>query len=272
MSVRLAGGLGNQLFQLAAVLALLRRGRKPRRVVLSTGALGRYRTPRRFELATVLALPPASWVISPGYPWFLRLRLPKLWSGRLGLLSLVGDRNFASAVPGIAATLVDGYFIDSLGQEDFEYSAAEIGQLLLAKVQGDPAPADFDTCLVHIRGGDFVDLGWKDVASRDYYADAVYAVRQKHPRCRFRIITDDRKWAEVLLAEIGLSAEFVSRGMADDFSAIRRAKIRILSNSTFAFWAAALDSPTAGGVTVCPAYWSPGRRRKLKLGNELLVD
>lgn len=127
-------------------------------------------------------------------------------------------------------------------------------------------PTDENTCLIHIRGGDFAGL--KNVFLRaEYYLQAMTCIRQQHPGVNFSCVTDQPELVHALLPDIeiigaSLALETDSdkathhRGgpVAIDFSLLAQAKYLIIPNSSFSWWAAYLN-PRAE-IVVAPKYWA----------------
>lgn len=272
---RLAGGLGNQLFQLAAAWAL----REPTQgqVFLHTSSLRRYAVPRAFDAARLLTLP--AWCSSDEAPAGRRLLVGALLNARVGrLLPVLGanDHNFAKllsrAEQGHHRSLLwlDGYF-----QQGWTWDAfAQVRQAMLAALRADlpaarPAHAD---CVVHIRGADFLASDEHRVVDAGYYARAVDALQQQLPSLKTAlVVTDDPNHANAILATLRLSNPGVDFHLPaaetghwlSDFLQMRHAPARVLGNSSFSWWAAALDEREA--TTITPRQWVRGIERDLFL-------
>lgn len=254
--IRLAGGLGNQLYQLAA--ALLLAAGSGQKIMPLTGAMHRYATPRTPDALKLFddgLFAPASTV--PAWLAFAVL------SGRIGRWMPgrgVHDRNFAAllARAGNRSTslYLDGYF-----QQGWTTQRLAPLMQLVKRPTADSGASDEYTCAMHIRGGDFLGLPHMQVAGEPYYRAAVQQACMRGFR-RFLIVTDDPGYAAGIASQLARSSPgstFSIRGgnstVLDDFWFLSNARGRIISNSTFAWWACALDerrSPT----------WSPGEVQK----------
>jgi len=264
--VRLAGGLGNQLFQLAAACAL--RGAAHRPVTLGTAALGRYQVRREPMLAAVMALPATVRMDAAGSHMAQlahRLRL-----GRFLPVWGVSDRNFARALRSAGRSgpiLLDGYFQSGWNTAQFEV----VRQLMRGWLHDEPGirPADAD-CVMHVRGGDFLTSPHTHVLEVDYYRRAIDALRESHGVRTVQVLTDDLPYAATVCDTIGpqlpgvrLALPHQPGSMRGDFTQLRTARSRVLGNSTFCWWAAALDTREA--PTLSPERWSSRERRNLVL-------
>lgn len=267
ISLRLAGGLGNQLFQLAAAAIMARKASCP--IIIRTGALGKYQTPRELDLNKVIDLERLSATVCAEPHWSVRFRAPKVLPLALRNIAFVNDRNILDVVRCTGRfrhIYLDGYFIESVDQEYFVEAVSLINDALL--VEPVTATTPHEICAVHVRGGDFLKLGWNLENLLEYYRAAAIAVRVLSPLVKFIVLTDDRAYAESLVKSVGIDVEFLNGALKDDFDLLRTAKYAILSNSTFSIWAGALRNPTITHLTYAPSEWRPGRLRRIRLAAE----
>ncbi|MEI7967424.1 MAG: alpha-1,2-fucosyltransferase [Betaproteobacteria bacterium] len=272
---RLAGGLGNQLFQFAAAIAL--RGDQSDAVYLGTASLNRYRVKRAFDMARLLELP--SWCVTDErlQPYTaIATRLMAIRIGRLLPFGGISDRNFQKALAarkrnGGSRTLwLDGYF-----QQGWDWPTFRTPLELISSMQRRdlpvPAPLAAD-CVIHMRGADFLASAVHCVVDANYYIRAMDTARTRLPEIKTaRVVTDDRDYAAAMLSRISaahpaIHFEFSSdkhTTWLQDFMLMRQARSRIVGNSTFSWWAAALDSNRA--LTVSPTHWTRGVPRDLFL-------
>lgn len=278
---RLAGGLGNQLFQLAAAMAL--REFCGGRVYICTESLRRYKVPRSFDLGRLLQLPPHCLAHrnAPGWAGTAD-RIMALRPGRLLPSVGVNDRNFtrilarAEADRSARTLWLDGYFQQGWGWPEF----AEVHATLMRMQRNDlpAAPAPMPDCTIHVRGGDFLGSDVHHVVDVAYYCRALALLLGRRPAIRsVWIVTDDRPHAtavrsglETTHPELDIAwAPDGPGGWLHDFALLRGSTTRILGNSTFSWWAAALDSQR--GLTLAPTQWIRGVPRSLYLPWETAV-
>lgn len=96
---------------------------------------------------------------------------------------------------------------------------------------------------VHIRRGDFVDLGW-DKGS-DYYIKGMQLISQQKPDAKFFIVTDDKHWAREQFAsnsEIRIIDINTPTYDIDEFFLLSSCHHQVISESTFGWWAAYLNT------------------------------
>jgi hypothetical protein len=278
---RLAGGLGNQLFQFAAALAL--RGRADDPLFLGTQALSRYQVRRKFDMATLLDLP--AWCRTDhagARPSDLASMLLSARIGRLLPIYGANDKTFPELLKRSsqgrprAHLWLDGYFQRGWTWPLFDAARRQIRAMLR------PAPAPQNQpaadLVLHIRGSDFLKSPIHDVVDAGYYERALSVVHAACPGIRDAIVvTDDVQHARRLVDALRMPMSGIdirilpgeNRSWLDDFTLLRGARARILGNSTFSWWAAALDDDQA--PTVSPQQWERGRYRDLILPWEQIV-
>lgn len=123
---------------------------------------------------------------------------------------------------------------------------------------------DFDVCVVHVRGGDY--LNTYSFLPRQYYENAMSSMKKKYPGIRFVAVTDDLEYCKGILPNIKIigsspssrrdsfrAAHHLGGSILDDFLILNGARYVILSASTFSFWAAYLN-PNKPFV-MAPKYW-----------------
>lgn len=266
--VRLAGGLGNQIFQFGA--ALLLSSKAPyRMIILDDYALSSYKVNRNFYLSRVMDFSKNDVQIILQRRLLNRLRIPKLCGFKFSFTPFVSDINFQYIIDKKRSQnrLLDGYF-QNLRQKDFENTVTLLKPLLYDKLI-DAKGQDSTVCVVHVRGGDFVELGLDEVAPAKYYMDAMSIMRDRYEVKNFLVVTDDKSYAENLIPPTGFNIEVISNNIDEDFWTIASYSKRILSSSTFALWASALGRNDADGVVIAPDDLIPGVKRTFLLQNEI---
>lgn len=267
----LDGGIGNLLFQYAAARTIASDGGTD--VVLAqlkpglAGRLASYVGPIEFPVVDRWTSPLLGAVCPP-------------WTGRIGrfvnLLTrsavdgLVRDR-FAAGHPrpsgrGGRSVFLEGYF-----QHPSWFDGTIDGVLdRLASRRPSHLPARLDGVVgVHLRRGDYVRLGWD--LPLDHYERALTAAGAAG-YASVIVLSDDPMVADLLTERLGrqgwttLSPSALgARSARDDFHLLAGCDAIVLSNSTFAWWAAKLNAATAAGRTVpvfAPPVW-PGDADRL---------
>lgn len=95
---------------------------------------------------------------------------------------------------------------------------------------------------VHIRRGDFVNLGW--AKGEDYYMNAIKAMRSMLHEPIFYIVSDDPEWCRRTFRDTTdmkvLDVSGPNKDI-DEFFILSECKHQIISESTFGWWAAYLN-------------------------------
>ena len=124
-----------------------------------------------------------------------------------------------------------------------------------------------NSCVIHVRGGDFKSLNLTSLGF-EYYRNAIAFLRSNYGITHFVAITDDTDFAKAILpdyVDISQLARVVKRDrrqarhhighdVEGDFLTLMQAKYLIISNSSFSWWAAFLN--TRRQVVLAPKYWA----------------
>lgn len=242
--VSLAGGLGNQLFEIATAYAHARRTGKT--LQISQGTIGGRPTYWRSYLHKC-----ADWVVSGPPPG------SSLWWK---------EPHFHYAPIPASASALSGYFQSS---KYFNDVSEEIRELF------DPHPviknvvnskyADFlrapDThCVIHIRRTDYyrgANVAFHVVCDKAWYMRALAEMDRRCPGTHYLVFSDDLDWcraAEQTDMWAGRSVSFVDeRNDCASLFLMSHFRKFIISNSTFSWWATWLQ-PTAKTV-IAPTRW-----------------
>lgn len=96
---------------------------------------------------------------------------------------------------------------------------------------------------IHVRRGDFVGLGWAEDAH--YYIRAIDIIKELIGDCSFFIVSDDKVWAKEHFSKVQ-NAEVVDIQTPtcdiDEFFLLSLCQHQIISESTFGWWAAYLNT------------------------------
>lgn len=121
---------------------------------------------------------------------------------------------------------------------------------------------DAETVSVHIRRGDFLNVG-RDISCSNYYQKAIEYIKSNIANPFFLYFTDDPDWLERELS-IRESSYVVSGGDYDDveeFTIMSKCRHHIVGNSTYSYWAAYLNDygivtvPNGWRTLVIPSNW-----------------
>lgn len=272
--MRLAGGLGNQLFQYAAGRAAA--DAIGAELLLDGGAFGRDRVGRRYALdrfgieATRQDL--AGWRRTVAdWPGLWRFARATGWAPRVGGTRFLFDR-LRGYDPRLRQadrfTIATGYWQD-------ERHFADRRERLLGELESDArfpdsagADADLraiDTVVVHVRRGDFTaSASPHGTCGPEYYRRAIAWQATAATLRRVVVFSDDPAAAAALVRSVAPAEAAVEihadRSLGDDGELRRMSRCRrlVIANSSYSWWAAWLADRGGlqpGTLIACPGRW-----------------
>ncbi len=286
--VKVAGGLGNQMFQYAFARALEERTGDEVYLDLSTYEympahngfeLDRlfaiqYRAARKEDVER-LATHPRNSLSQIRRKYFTKRthHIDRVFRYDPSVFELKGDRYFEGwwqsekyFTPFAESLREEFRFVGDPGERNRRLieTMADIGAG--SGKDGEVACADKSHFVsVHVRRGDSLRLPETQVCTETYYRNAFSLVRERIERPHFLVFSDDLPWCR---AHFGLDAAEVTfvdwnRGPDSwrDMWLMSRCRSHIIANSSFSWWGAWLD-PCLGKLVVAPERWSlasPGR-------------
>jgi hypothetical protein len=273
--LRLAGGVGNQLFQLAAA-TLLSKCTKQAFVVIPD-ALAKYNPPRSFDSLRVvscarMAILEGDFLKGPS-KWFVVEARVGRWLPIFG----VNDRSH-NFMPSAAiqkwGCIMDGYF--QRGWTRATFADALEDMIFIPSAAAAPSRIAEDECALHIRGGEFLLRRIHCVVDADYYVSAVLRAKAVGWE-RFAVVTDDVKYARTIVDAIQHRVSTVNIrtidpavNLLEDLLTLRDASARIIGNSSFAWWATALDARRS--MTLSPTKFLRNLPRDFYLDWEIKIE
>jgi hypothetical protein len=259
LTIPLQGGLGNQLFQLAAGIAVAQRTERP--VRFSDFWLrhpGRHETPRVFSLGGLIGPDELTRAWAP--------RLPGL-SDRLPGVRIVERSSNDDALGRVRSTTlaVAGYF------QRLEY-VEEAWPELRSRLESSPKAEHREAVLpqtalvgaMHYRLGDYLrHPGTRNahgVTAPEYFVEEIRRAAATQGVARWRVVSDDPTAAVELLATAELPSTVtvepaVGRDEWADLLILGSARICLLSNSSFSWWAGFFGMQAHGMKVVAPSPW-----------------
>ena len=223
LTVNVVGGLGNQMFQLAALLSIARK----------TG-----RTP----YLTTLANPSPHSSVSYFDTIFYRFRSMLMSTAEPVPIS---ETNWTHTIRFHTNVQLTGYF------QDWRYVEQEFINLLLLPPGGvERHPGVHDGIFLHIRGGDYVGNSYHDVGLDTYYARAV----AMFPGAHFFLVTNDVDYAMSKPFLKDLHYTLVKEPELETLYLMSQCAGGICANSSFSWWGAFLNPHRK---IVMPDRWYP---------------
>ena len=272
----MVGGLGNQLFQTAALLKYRRHKEK---VIISF--LGDIHIPKRVNcLRSIFEIP--DWLYfdnSRKLNLLVKLFARSSAGLRFGsYLPFVGinDRNYNNKFSFMAnqkLLFLDGYF-----NQNWTYSSLNslfsILKLKPLKLKKDQLKLCNQNVIIHIRGGDFLSIKNLNICKLDYYKSSIAYALSKGLKT-FIVICEDQRYGKEVIKQLkhhftDLQISIMKSGsIKNDFNIIRSSNLAILSNSTFSWWASFLSNSKKEFIV--PSNFST-KEKRLLLPNETIIN
>ncbi len=246
------GRLGNQLFQIAALISLAKKNN------------------------TDYLLP--QWSYQKYFPNYkptleegLREKASKEWPQ-------VGESHFEYADLTLDRTEfynVTGYFQSEKNFHDpkyikklFEFDDSQV----MHHVKGLQGILGIPSCGIHVRRGDYVNHPSYFNAHISYYRKAMGFIQDMFPEMKFTLFSDDIPWCEAAFKDIPFDVYF-NKGNSEiqDLFFMSQCDHFICSNSTFSWWGAFLGEKP-GSQVIFPSEWFKGDFAKKNNSKDVLPD
>jgi hypothetical protein len=247
--IRLAGGIGNQLFQTAFGLSLAQKFSAT--AFLNTDNFtndGYHREPE------ILKLDFDQSILSESKPVFEAESTLLLREGTVSSLEEI-----VSLPTNCRTLIIDGYWQSEsfLAPPIIDY----IYRKLCEKFETSDQSLGGDTCLVessriaiHIRRRDYAHMG---VTRNEYYAACLGFVREHTHNSSLALYSDEPNASHHLLLALGYRDVGIVRSGDDwkDLYSLSRHKYILMANSTYSWWGARFGEELQGKVIFRPAPW-----------------
>jgi hypothetical protein len=273
--LRESGGLGNQLFQYAALRYYAKRYSAEMHIAVdpewnafSYGyprpcLLQHFSIPARMEERSHFDR-----IILSAKPWLNAACAPVMKVLRLQKFSeQVKDKYYfmrdLPLKPYVRILYIEGYFenhlmIEEIAEElrlDLTFRRPPEGKTLevMAQIARSESPVS-----IHVRRGDAtIPAEGKVVLQNEYYVNAIARIRQRFVDPTFFVFSDDIRYVKENLS-LGPSAVFVEHNDTvtahDDLRLMSSCHHHIIANSTFSWWGAWLNS-RSNKMVVAPRRW-----------------
>ncbi len=248
VTVRLKGGLGNQLFQYASGRALASQLACP--FFVDTAWFSKPNSNRQYKL-------PAIGINATSNDFTKRQR-----AGNKLASKIIGDKQHLTepnnyGYQAFTCEASQQIYMDGYWQSEKYF--ADIRAQLLAEINLDLVEKSRDamvfpsehTVAVHIRRGDYITQASSQALSVDYVNKAMAEFGNNH---EFMFFSDDIEWCKETFS--GSSIVFANnRSDLQDLKQMSEAAHNIIANSTFSWWSAWLNKNTNQRV-IAPKPWT----------------
>lgn len=266
---KIIGGLGNQMFQYAAGLALAEKNNVPLLYDISTFSSA-YKI-RRFQLncfnisASEHRLKNSNVI---GNSWIIKRFCDKFSLFKSEKIFIEKSYNYDPAFFDIKPnTFIEGYWqsekyfenIENIVRKEFTFKNDPYGLNCdwLAKIE------DSISVSLHVRRGDYIynkeANEFHGTCSLDYYTRAVAQIADRiNGKPKLFIFSDDPDWTKNNINLLGFEHSYIGNNNEEncyeDLRLMAACKYHIIANSTFSWWGAWLDS-RKDSFTIAPKQW-----------------
>ena len=257
ITVRIGGGLGNQLYFYSMGYALAKRTDQKLRFDISNYGKGNKLVKERPFKLNELCIANTDFFEAPMKKGFLNKVYRKL---RIGLSVPVFQNGSIDPYEFIKKPMRNSYWNNFWVKYTFfdEYRNELSKQFQVKKELGDQAKKYIaeieraDSVMVHIRRGDYVSVN-HSVLSMSYYEEAMRLLHTEVEDPQFYFFSDDLQWVKKKFGDKD-NYHYVDK-LDDDleeFAIMSHASNAILANSTFSWWATYINDHNKDGIVICP--------------------
>lgn len=248
--IKIYGGLGNQLFQLSFAIYLSKLSNK--KILLDINEFKYVNHHSGFQLSRLFKInfPVLNFFEHVKYK-FLKLFFLK------NNVYLKQNEKSANKIPSINKILKSEYF-DGYWQ-NLTMVNSILEELVFSLKPSDSVKTEIldHFVAIHVRRGDYLlneDM-YLNICDKDYYKKAVNYFKDNLEDPKFFIFSDDIEWCKSNFSFIK-NHMFVdyNKSAFEDFILMMKFKNKIISNSTFSWWAAMLNSQSKN--VIAPKVWN----------------
>ena len=246
--VKVYGGLGNQLFQYSFALYLKKFSKKE--ILLDTNEFNYVKHHSGLELNKLIF----NEFRSISFIKHLKYRfLKSLCKYKFYKQEMIDINKFPSIKDFENVEYFDGYWqtnsmVNNVKDELFK-------SLIPQKTNG--LKTDVNSVGIHVRRGDYLNSKelYMDICNIEYYKTAVGIINEKITNPEFYIFSDDITWCKQNFNFIK-NKKFVdfNDSSFEDFILLIKFRNKIISNSTFSWWAAILNNNS--NIIISPNKWN----------------
>jgi hypothetical protein len=122
---------------------------------------------------------------------------------------------------------------------------------------------EIDVIGIHIRRGDFLTESKYVKLGKDYYNKGIELIQNEHGEKSIYIFSDDIPWCRE-----NFPYPIIDKPDYLAWEILRSCKYKIISNSTFSWWAAYLSD----GITIMPEVWYKDKKRQDNFNKTFAVE
>lgn len=274
ISIKISGGLGNQMFQYAIGRNLAEKNKTQLKLDISAllnslpkkdftfreFGLDAFQVKYKLNICSRLAL-------ATGFKntFFVINKIILILRNKIRpIIAEKGQFNFEEKV----LNLKGGEYLDGYWQNEKYFSEISdiIRQEFLLKNELDLWASNWqkrinsvNSVAIHIRRGDYVNLGLSEICGLDYYQRAIKLIKSKIENPAFFIFSDDPKWVSDNFSEdnMHLVSSLENKSAAIEVYLMSACAHQIIANSSFSWWGAWLNK-NINKIVIAPGIWTLG--------------
>ena len=261
ITVKLIGGLGNQMFQYAIGRHLAEKNRTALSLDISTllkrDAINY--TPRNFEL-NVFNVKYSKLINKPSSSYFNKA-YNKLFTSTINEKGYNYDNQVLSNKGNIYLNgfwQTEQYFIDieEIIRKDFTFKATP-NSININHIKNINA---VNSVSIHFRRGDYITnssaVDFHGICEPEYYQNAINEIKNKVTNPHFFIFSDDVEWVQenFIIDNATIISNNTASDAFEDMRLMAACKHNIIANSSFSWWAAWLNN-NPDKIVIAPKRW-----------------
>lgn len=253
-NVIITGGLGNQMFQYALVLALRNRGFKVKMDISYYGFLQMH---NGYELKRVFGINEPVKDSQGLHMYWLRT----IFKFKPKYLFYKDCCFFDEKILKSPSKYLYGYWQDERYFKEISETIRKAFQFPHMDSVNANLAEEMTNCnsvSLHIRRGDYAEFGM-NILEKDYYSDAVKKITQNVKNPFFYIFSDDQQVAKEIAEYLKIPYQIINNNQGQesykDIYLMSHCHHNIIANSSFSWWAAWLNT-NYDKIVISPKTWS----------------
>jgi len=252
-NVIFAGGLGNQMFEYALVLALRNRGFH---IQIDTSYYDFFQMHNGYELERVFGIKECL-ISKQGFHMYWLRTLHKF---RPRCFYKVDELHYDESVLNNSKGYLFGYWQDERYFYDIKEQVRDIFSFKIIDDENIKISQRMQLCnsvSLHIRRGDYASFGMT-IINEDYYEKAVKIINSKVVSPTYYIFSDDIDASKDMADKLGIQYEIIDLNRKEnsykDMFLMSQCKHNIIANSSFSWWGAWLNN-NVEKMVIAPRIW-----------------
>ena len=252
-----SGGLGNQLFQYAYYLLLLKQGYNAK---LNLDSYKITKQHNGWEVSSIFNIKPN--ITPTSYLSVLKTKILGHFKFKFCTLKETNYMGYDSKWLSPSKRYLIGCWINPKYVNPIELELKRIlkftqiddyNRSLVDKMKKE------NSISLHIRRGDFLKSTYYNVCDSKYYTTAINIIKDKLKNPKFYIFSDEPEWCREFIKQFDVDFEIIDHNRNEesykDMFLISQCNSNIIANSNFSWWCAWLNE-NKNKIVIAPKIWS----------------